>query len=356
MHDRDPRVPDGARGTSLAHETFAIFVTLALQELERHGLSRDLVLRRPHLPHPAFAEDAIQSVFSADERAGSQCHGLVYSIAMKGPTERFSDRVADYVRYRPGYPEEIVRILEKASGISPARTRIADVGAGTGISALLFARDGYAVTAVEPNDAMRAECDRLLACDPHYRSVKGTAEATTLDAGSIDLVVAAQAFHWFDRDRARAELARILAPNGVCALVWNDRRVDPPFLGEYEDALLRLGIDYAKVRHQNVSDEVIRAWFRNPCTHESVPNHQDFDRDGLIGRALSSSYVPKRGQPNHDELMAELDRIFTAYAENGRVRFAYDTQLWFGALLDDPDPTKRINPTDREGSPHAPPR
>jgi SAM-dependent methyltransferase len=334
VDDRDARVANGARGARFTQQALAIFVALALQELERDRFSRDLVLRGPHLTHAAFAEDAIEPIFSADERAGGQCHGagIASSIVMRDPTERFSDRVADYVRHRPGYPEEIVRILERDAGISASRTRIADVGAGTGISALLFAKHGYAVTAVEPNDAMRAECDRALAGNAKYRSVSGTAEETTLDSGSIDLVVAAQAFHWFDRSRARVELARILAPGGIALLVWNDRRVDTPFLREYEDALMRLGIDYAKVRHQNISDEAIRAWFRDPCTHTSVPNHQDFDREGLIGRALSSSYVPKKGQPNHDELMSELERIFTLYAANGVVRFAYDTQLWFGPL------------------------
>jgi SAM-dependent methyltransferase len=251
---------------------------------------------------------------------------------MRDPTERFSDRVADYVRYRPSYPVEIVRILERSAGIAPTRTRVADIGAGTGISAALFAREGYAVTAVEPNDPMRAECDRLLAGNARYRSVCGTAEATTLEPGSIDLAIAAQAFHWFDRAKTKIELARILSPGGIVALVWNDRRIDTPFLHAYEDALLRLGIDYAKVRHQNIDDSAIRAWFASSCTHASVPNHQDFDLEGLIGRALSSSYVPKKGQANHDELMTELADIFSAHAEAGLVRFVYDTQLWFGPL------------------------
>jgi SAM-dependent methyltransferase len=251
---------------------------------------------------------------------------------VREPTSRFSDRVADYVRFRPGYPEEIVRILERAAGIRPETTRVADIGAGTGISAELFLRAGYAVTAVEPNDAMRAAAETLLAQHARFRSVAGTAEATTLDAGSVDLAIAAQAFHWFDRAQTNAELVRILAPGGLVALVWNDRRVDTPFLREYEDALLRLGFDYANVRHQNIADADLRAWFGAACTHESVPNHQDFDREGLIGRALSSSYVPKKGQPNHDELMGELDRIFRAYEKDGVVRFVYDTELWFGPL------------------------
>lgn len=258
--------------------------------------------------------------------------GIPLRIPLRDPAERFSDRVADYVRFRPGYPEEIVRILERSARIDAGKTRVADIGAGTGISADLFLRAGYAVTAVEPNDAMRAAAEALLAHHARFRSVAGTAEATTLDSRSVDLAIAAQAFHWFDRARAKTELVRILAPGGIVALVWNARRVDTPFLREYEDALLRLGIDYAKVRHQNTADADIRAFFGGACSHESVPNHQDFDREGLVGRALSSSYVPKKGQPDHDELMRELDRIFRAHEEGGVVRFAYDTQLWFGPL------------------------
>ncbi len=271
--------------------------------------------------------DQAPSVLSDPDQAPS-----VLSDPDQAPTKRFSDRVADYVRFRPGYPEEIVRILERSTGIAPTMTRVADMGAGTGISAALFLRAGYAVTAVEPNDAMRAAAETLLAPHARFRSVAGTAEATTLDAGTIDLVIAAQAFHWFDRARTKTEIVRILAPGGIVALVWNDRRVDTPFLGEYEDALLRLGIDYAKVRHQNIADADLRTWFAGACSHHSVPNHQGFDHEGLIGRALSSSYVPKKGQPNHDELMRELDRIFNAHQKDGVVRFAYDTQLWFGPL------------------------
>jgi SAM-dependent methyltransferase len=244
----------------------------------------------------------------------------------RDPTERFSDRVADYVKYRPGYPEEIVRILEREAGIAPGKTRVADIGAGTGISAELLARFGYDVTAVEPNDAMRA------AIPSSIRTVSGTAEATTLDSGAIDLAIAAQAFHWFDRTRFRKELERILAPAGTCAIVWNARRVNTPFLKEYEDVLFRLGSDYGKVRHQEIGDDEIRSFYKGPCTFRSVPNHQDFDEAGLIGRALSSSYVPKKGQPNHDALMQELTRIFRAHAADGSVRFEYDTQLWFGPI------------------------
>lgn len=251
---------------------------------------------------------------------------------MRDPKERFSDRVGDYARWRPGYPVEVVRLLEREAGILPARTRVCDVGAGTGISAELFLREGYAVTAVEPNDAMRREMERRLSESPRLRAVRGAAEATTLPDASVDLVVAAQAFHWFDRERARAEWRRILSPGGLVALVWNDRRVDTPFLRAYEEALLRWGTDYAKVRHQSVDDAAVAAFFRGPHEKRRVPSHQDFDLEGLLGRARSSSYVPQPGEAGHDELFGALERLFDGHAEGGTVRFAYDTILYFGGL------------------------
>ena len=146
------------------------------------------------------------------------------------PTARFSNRVDDYVRYRPSYPAGVLEILRAEVGLTPASI-IADVGSGTGISAELFLRNGNTVYAVEPNDAMRHAAERLLGGYHAFHSVNGRAEATTLPDASIDLSLAAQAFHWFDVPKARAEWQRILRPDGWAVLVWNTRRTDTsPFL------------------------------------------------------------------------------------------------------------------------------
>lgn len=253
------------------------------------------------------------------------------------PRERFGDRVADYVRFRPSYPIEIVRVLEREAGISAKktkteRTRVCDLGSGTGISCELFLREGYAVLGVEPNAAMREASRALEDRYPRFTLVDGTAEQTTLEDQSCDLVIAAQAFHWFDRDRTRAEVRRVLAPGGLCALLWNERRVDTPFLRAYEDALLSRSADYARVRHENVTPAEIARFFGREPASRVAPNHQDFDRAGLIGRAMSSSYVPKEG-PDHDALVRELERMFDEHNERGVVRFAYDTRLFFGPVV-----------------------
>jgi len=268
------------------------------------------------------------------------------------PTARFSDRVDDYIRYRPGYPVEVVRTLERELGIRADRTRIVDIGSGTGISADLFLREGYAVVGVEPNAAMRVAAESRLASpvgaasehpegwdfpgssQPRFRSVEGSAESTTLPDACADLVIAAQAFHWFDVARARREMVRLLGKDGAVALMWNDRLVgENPFLQKYDEALRRWSIDYAQVNHQNLSDDDIGSFF-GPlgCELRTFAQHQDFDWEGLLGRALSSSYVPLEGQPGHDELVAALRKLFDDHAKEGRVRFEYDTKLYFGRL------------------------
>ena len=247
------------------------------------------------------------------------------------PRRRFTSRVADYVRARPGYPVEVVSALRAAFDLDPGAT-IADVGAGTGIASELFLRHGYRVVAVEPNDAMRAAMDERLEDMTGFRSVVGGAENTSLAPGSVDAVVAAQAFHWFDRPRFREESLRILKPGGVVALVWNARRAVGPFGSAYEDLLRRFAIDYETVRHEDVSDLDIEAFFGSPPRRWTFDNRQVLDFEGLTARLLSSSYTPPEAHPARAPMLAALREIFEANAENGRVVMEYDCGLHAGPL------------------------
>lgn len=247
-------------------------------------------------------------------------------------TARFSDRVDDYVRSRPGYPDAVVAALAAEAGLRPGAT-VVDAGSGTGISAELFLRHGYRVYGVEPNAAMRAAAERRLGGEPGFQSVAGTAEATTLPAGVADLVVAAQAFHWFDAAAARAEFARILRPGGRVALLWNTRLVDAsPFLRAYEQLLLEFGTDYRQVDHRNVTPERLRAFFGGEYRAHAFPNCQALDWEGLRARLLSSSYVPNRDHPRHAAMLAALEQIFRDHQQDGRVWIEYRTELFFGRL------------------------
>ncbi len=210
----------------------------------------------------------------------------------QAPTARFSDRVEDYVRYRPGYPPEVLELLRVECGLRPAHA-VADIASGTGAFTRLLLENGNRVFAVEPNAGMREAGSRLLHSFTQLASVAGTAEDTTLPSCSVDFVTAAQAAHWFDRRRARAEFVRILKPGGWCVLIWNERRTEAtPFLRDYE-----------------------RLHF-----------------EGTAGRLLSSSYAPLAGRPNHRQMMAELERIFHAQAQQGVVEFEYNTRVFFGKL------------------------
>jgi len=247
-------------------------------------------------------------------------------------TVRFSDRVDDYIRYRPGYPREVVELLRTDCGLRPGHA-IADIASGTGAFTRLLLENGNRVFAVEPNQEMREAGIRLLASHRGLTSIDGTAEATTLPATSVNFITAAQAAHWFDRDRARAEFARILKPGGWCVLIWNERRTDATaFLRDYEQLLLTYGTDYKEVRHERTT-AVIHEFFA-PAHYEEKTFGlcQQFDYEGTAGRLLSSSYAPLAGHPNHEPMMQELRQIVRAHAQDGVITFEYKTRVYFGKL------------------------
>ena len=246
-------------------------------------------------------------------------------------TERFSNRVEQYIKHRPSYPVEIIEFFESELRLTPSSV-VADIGSGTGKLSELFLRQGNQVFGVEPNQAMREAAERLLKPYPNFKSTSGTAEATTLESGSIDLAIAGQSFHWFDVASAKTEFARILKPQAWAALVWNNRRTDStPFLRAYEHLLQTFGTDYREVAHQNVSDEVFQMFFAPAgFEHKVFENQQVFDYESLRGRLLSSSYAPLAGHPNHQPMIAELRRIFDEFQEDSHVSFDYDTGIYYG--------------------------
>lgn len=247
-------------------------------------------------------------------------------------TSRFSDRVDNYVRYRPGYPRDVLRVLKNECGLGPSHV-IADIASGTGLWTRMLLENGNEVFGVEPNAEMRQAGEQFLADFPHFTSVAGTAEATTLPDACVDFVTAAQAAHWFYRERARPEFLRILRPDGWLVLLWNERLTDStPFLRDYEQLLLTFGTDYQDVRHERTTNAVKEFFDPRPFQERLFDMRQEFDYAGLEGRLLSSSYAPGPEHPNYAAMMSELRRIFEAHTTTGLVTFDYKTRVYFGRL------------------------
>jgi SAM-dependent methyltransferase len=252
---------------------------------------------------------------------------------MRNSTERFSTRVENYVKYRPGYPRQVIELLEAECGLAQSSI-IADVGSGTGILSEMFLKNGNTVYGIEPNREMREAGERLLKAYTKFKSIEGTAEATGLNNASVDFIAAGQAFHWFDRERARREFRRILKPGGWVAFLWNERRTDTtPFLVDYEQMLIHYGTDYDVVNHTNVDDGVIRSFFAPSDYRLKIfDTRQAFDFESLKGRLLSSSYTPEEGHHNYIPMLEELERIFQRHAAQGEVAFEYDTKIYYGRI------------------------
>jgi SAM-dependent methyltransferase len=253
-------------------------------------------------------------------------------MPVKDATQRFSSRVENYVRYRPGYPPEVLELLKNKCGLTPDST-VADIASGTGIFTRILAENGNRVFGVEPNDEMRRAGERLLESYSGFTSIAGTAEATTLQDHIVDIVTAAQAAHWFDREKARREFVRILKPGGWLVLLWNERRTDStPFLREYERLLLAYGTDYREVRHERTTAEIADFFSPSPFRSSTLEMRQEVDYAGLEGRLLSSSYTPTSDHANYDAMLRELRRIFDAHQIDDRVSLDYNTLVYYGHL------------------------
>jgi SAM-dependent methyltransferase len=250
---------------------------------------------------------------------------------MTDTIERFSNRVENYVRYRPDYPRGIIEHLKTNCGLR-SESVIADIGCGPGISSRMFLENGNRVVAVEPNALMRCAAEVLLG-DKDFWVVDGTSNATTLIDSSVDMIVAAQAFHWFDAEKTRTEFKRILKPDGFVVLIWNERQLNAsPFLVEYEAFLLKYADDYSHVRHENIHAKEIGDFFQKEYGSATFSNQQVFDFEGLTGRMSSSSYMPSESDPMFDTVVEDLHRLFAKHAENDRITILYDTNIYYCQL------------------------
>lgn len=243
--------------------------------------------------------------------------------------ERFSDRVANYVKYRPSYPAEMLQFFRDELGLTTISV-LADIGSGTGLSSRPFLDNGNVVYGVEPNTAMREAAETFLRTFENFKSIEGTSGATNLPDSLVDFVIAAQAFHWFEPEPTRKEFKRILKPDGNICLIWNERQLNTTsFLVDYEKLLLKFANDYQKVRHENIDAAKLASFFLQEVHHKSFANQQILDFHGLKGRVLSSSYMPNEGDPKFEPMIKELKELFAKYEQGGKIAILYDTNVYY---------------------------
>jgi len=241
--------------------------------------------------------------------------------------KRFSSRVENYIKYRPSYPLEIIDFL-KEKKILAENTVIADVGSGTGILTKLFLENGNQVYGVEPNKDMREAAEKFLQGYTTFLSLEGSAESTGLEENCIDLIIAGQAFHWFDVEQAKREFKRIIKPNGNVALIWNNRgKAGTDFNSSYENFILKYGTDYKEIKKNEGNVDLFFNYQK-----ETFYNFQELDFTSFKGRVLSSSYIPLTDNPIFPRMILELEDLFSKHQRNGIIRIEYYTEVFLGKL------------------------
>lgn len=241
---------------------------------------------------------------------------------MTKPTLRFGDRASDYARYRPSYPRDAIDAV--LAGFSSPQ--VADLGAGTGISAGLMADAGAHVYAIEPNAAMRS------AIPSHARIVvvDGLAEATTLPHRSVDVITAFQAYHWFEPAKLFAEVERIRRSRARFAAVWNERDPGDAFVRAYNAVIEPYMTDDTESRRRasSIARDLRANGWSDVRVLEFRQQHQ-VDWEQLIGRTRSASYLPREG-PAYESMAAQLGELYDRANEYGGARFALVTSVHLG--------------------------
>ena len=254
---------------------------------------------------------------------------------MTDSKERFSGRAGRYAQYRPGYPAEAVDWIISQTGIEPG-AMAADIGSGTGKFTRLLLERGYRVQAVEPNQNMREAAEQELSGHPGFTSLPFSAEETGIAGGSVDLITSAQAFHWFDREKCKAEWKRILKPGGMAVLVWNARSdeygQDSGLMAEYGAAIKKWSVNYPFTQQDNMTPAVYAAFFGGGYEEKHFHWRQPYTYDELLGFSLSKSYAPLPGHEHYEPLAEALKDIMERYGEGGVVYLQYQTEVILGRL------------------------
>jgi len=254
--------------------------------------------------------------------------------------ERFSGRSKQYVKYRPSYPPQVISHLMTTVGWTE-QMRVADIGAGTGIFTKLLLDEGFNVIAVEPNEEMRQALNEQLHVYVSDQKVHatmllvtaGSAESTELEDQSVDGIVCAQSFHWFDQKRARTEFIRVLKPQANVVLLWNQRDVDASeFVRDYESLFLRYGEQYDQVKHKQMSVKALSSFYGSEPQLVSYYNEQPLTYEQLVGRIQSSSFSISEHDVRYDAFMSDIEALFKRHEQEGVVKMIYRTDVYWGRV------------------------
>ena len=247
-------------------------------------------------------------------------------------TNKYTGRAANYAKYRPGYPHEIIGLLEREIDLDQTKD-IADIGSGTGKLSKLFLENENLVYGVEPNTEMRETAEKLLKNNINFISINGTAEFTALADHCVDMIISGHAFHWFDTDKAKNEIRRIIRKDGYVVLIWNVRkRENPPVMADYEKLLVNFCPGYNPEKSSTVDEKIFNKFYGVKNFKLAMfRNSQLLDFTGLKGRLLSSEYVPIDTKDNK-EILGKLKEIFDKRSKDGFIKFEYDTKIYYGKI------------------------
>lgn len=242
--------------------------------------------------------------------------------------ERFSKQVDNYVKYRPHYPTEILNYLQNKYAIHPDMA-VADIGSGTGISSKLFLDKGYQVFGIEPNENMRLASTKYLSNYEKFTAINGSAAKTTMQSNCVDIILAGQAFHWFNNEATKIEFERISKEKRLIVFLWNERNTKSDFEKEYDHFIERYALDYIAIKDRNIEPQNIELFLApNPCELITFDNSQTLDFEGLKGRLLSSSFIPQQEHIIYEEMIEKLYHLFSKYKENNTITINYLSKVY----------------------------
>ncbi|KNY25844.1 class I SAM-dependent methyltransferase [Pseudobacteroides cellulosolvens] len=247
--------------------------------------------------------------------------------------DKFTNKVTDYIKYRPSYPKELIDYIEIEAGLADDSI-VADVGAGTGIFTMLLANKVGKVYAVEPNFNMRTACIQYCSDLNNFAAVDGSAEDTNLSDKSVDYVTVAQAFHWFDRQKTKVEFQRILKPHGKAILIWNSRVPESELIKENDELCRSLCPEFSGFSGgSGFSPLLYSDFFKDGyCEYREFDNNRLLTLESYIGSSLSASYAPSERDENYKSFIDGLTSLFHKYSNNSVLILPNRTRCYVGKV------------------------